>query len=84
MNESNTMQNQIKNNMTASAIKGHVARPLQVGSIVQNFGAVVRIDLITERGALVTIIPWVRDGIAQGGVGQRYYADLAKCEDVAR
>ncbi len=54
-----------------------------MGSIVSNFGAIARVDLITERGALLTIIPWTRNGVAQGGVDQQYYADLSKCEKVA-
>jgi hypothetical protein len=60
------------------------ARLLEVGDIVRNFGAIARVDLLTERGALLTIIPWTLNGVAQGGVGQRYYADPSKCEEVAR
>lgn len=71
-------------NMTATAIKGQAAQPFQVGDIVQNFGAIVRIESIdAERGLLVRIIPWQRwiDGrwVQQGGVGQRYFANPAKC-----
>ncbi len=64
------------NNMTATAIKGQAAQPYQVGDIVSNFGAIGQIELIdAERGLLVRIIPWVKDGVRQGGVGQRYFAD---------
>jgi hypothetical protein len=73
----------MKNNMTASALNGQVSQPLEVGNIVRNFGAIVRVDLLTDRGALVTIIPWMLNGIQQGGVGQRYYADPVKCERLA-
>lgn len=66
-----------------SSPNSQAARLLKVGSIVSNFGAVARVELLTERGALLTIIPWTRDGVAQGGVGQRYYADPGKCEEVA-
>jgi len=70
--------------MSNSASNSQVARLLKVGDIVSNFGAVARVDLITDRGALLTIIPWTRNGVQQGGVGQRYYADPAKCEEVTR
>jgi len=56
-----------------------MAKNLQAGEIVKNFSAIVRVEVIEERGALVTIIPWTLNGVAQGGVGQRYYADPAKC-----
>ncbi len=67
---------------SASQISSQAAG-LKVGDIVRNFGAVVRVDLITENGALVTIIPWTLNGVNQGGVGQRYYANPNKCEKVA-
>jgi hypothetical protein len=72
-------------NMTARADKGQVARPFQVGDIVSNFGAMVRVEQIDpERGLLVRIIPWQRwiEGrgwVQQGGVGQRYFANPAMC-----
>jgi len=52
-----------------------------VGDIVENCGAIVRVEEIDPvRGLLVVIIPWTnKDGIAQGGVGQRYYAAADKC-----
>lgn len=69
--------------MSSQTSNGQVARPLNVGDIVENFGAVVRVESIDpERGALVSIIPFVRDGKAQGGVGQRYYANPALCSPV--
>lgn len=79
--ERRKMNNQ--KNMTAYPVTGQVTRPIEVGNIVENFGAIARVDLITERGLLLTIIPWIKNGIAQGGVGQRYYADPARCERVA-
>jgi hypothetical protein len=56
--------------------------PFAVGSVVENFGAVVRVEALdSERGLLVVIIPWVCPTRgAQGGVGQRYYAQPAKCK----
>ncbi len=73
--------NRKENKMTALAVTGQAAQPLQEGSIVSNFGAVVRVESIdAERGALVKIIPFIKDGVAQGGVGQRYYANPEKCE----
>jgi hypothetical protein len=80
-----TAKRKMKNaQMTARADKGQVARPIEVGDIVLNFGAVVRVEQIdAERGLLVRIIPWQRwDGarwVQQGGVGQRYFANPAKC-----
>lgn len=74
-------------NMTARAFKGQAAQPIEVGSIVSNFGAVVRVEQIdAERGLLVRIIPWQRwldtKWVQQGGVGQRYYANPAKCAPI--
>jgi hypothetical protein len=72
------------NQMTASSINGQVARPFQVGDIVSNFNAIVRIHAIDEQhGLLVSIIPWQRyiDGawIQQAGIGQNYFASADKC-----
>ena len=46
-----------------------MAKNLQAGEIVKNFSAIVRVEVIEERGALVTIVPWTLNGVAQGGVG---------------
>jgi hypothetical protein len=71
--------------MSKTLLQGQAAQPIQVGDIVSNFSAVVRVDeLHAEYGALVTIIPWMRDGIMQGGIGQRYYADPSKCRVISR
>jgi hypothetical protein len=51
---------------------------IKVGDIIENFGAVVRVDEIEGNCAFVTIIPWERDGVAQGGVGHKYLARLDK------
>jgi len=49
-------------------------------SLLVNFGALVRfIAIDTERGLLVEIADISRNGIGQGGAGERYYADPAKC-----
>lgn len=51
-----------------------------VGDIVENCGAIVRVDEVDPvRGLLVEIIPWTKDGVEQGGIGQRYYAAADKC-----
>jgi hypothetical protein len=66
--------------MSTTLLQGQAAQPIQVGDIVENFSAVVRVDEIhPEYGLRVTIVPWVKNGIQQGGVGQRYYADASKC-----
>jgi hypothetical protein len=61
------------------------AAGLKVGDIVENFSAVVRVEALDpERGALVKIIPFIRDNVAQGGVGQRYYAAPNLCRVLPR
>lgn len=70
--------------MSTTLLQGQAAQPIQVGDIVENFSAVVRVDAIdTEYGALVTIVPWTRNGVMQGGIGQRYYADPNKCRVIS-
>jgi hypothetical protein len=47
-----------------------------VGQLVKNFGAIVRVIAIDSKlGLLVEII----DVNGQGGVGQKYYANPSKC-----
>ena len=67
----NTMRNDMK-------LKPNYKTNIKVGDIIENFGAIVRVDEIEGNSAFVTIIPWERDGVAQGGVGQRYVARLDK------
>jgi hypothetical protein len=51
-----------------------VASQFKVGDIIENFGAICRVVAIdAQRGLLVTII-------ADGGKGQRYYANPSLCK----
>mgnify|MGYP003124041595 CR=1 FL=1 len=59
-------------------LKPNYKTNIKVGDIIENFGAVVRVDEIEGNCAFVTITPWERDGVAQGGVGHRYVARLDK------
>jgi|DEB0MinimDraft_6_1074348.scaffolds.fasta_scaffold03645_7 hypothetical protein len=63
---------------TDMKLKPNYKTNIKVGDIIENFGAIVRVDEIEGNSAFVTIIPWRRDGVAQGGVGQRYVARLDK------
>ena len=63
---------------TDMKLKPNYKTNIKVGDIIENFGAIVRVDEIEGNSAFVTIIPWERDGVAQGGVGQRYVARLDK------
>jgi hypothetical protein len=56
---------------------------LVVGAVVENFGAIVRVEALdAERGVLVRVIPWFDGARSQGGVGQRFFADPSKCRVV--
>jgi hypothetical protein len=56
----------------------------QIGDRVQNFGAIVDVLAIdAERGLLVAFADVVENGVRQGGIGQRYYAEPAKCSPVS-
>lgn len=61
--------------------QAETAQAFSVGDVLENFGAIVQViaPLDAERGQLVRIIPAVRNGVKQGGVGQRYFANPAKC-----
>jgi hypothetical protein len=63
---------------TDMKLKPNCKTNIKAGDIIENFGAVVRVDEIEGNSAFVTIIPWERDGVAQGGVGQKFLARLDK------
>jgi len=66
--------------MSSSTSNGQVTSPWNVGQVLENFNAVVEVKAITDLGLLVEIIPCFRNGVAQGGVGRRYYANPNLCK----
>lgn len=63
-----------QNQMTPIIKTCQIASQFKVGDIIENFSAICRVEAIdVERGLLVTIV-------ADGGKGQRYYANPSLCK----
>lgn len=51
----------------------------KIGDLVVNFGAVAVVDGFNNGDLILKIVACTKDGIRQGGAGQRYGAPEKKC-----
>lgn len=65
--------------MNGSIFSPAIAPNFQVGDLVINFGTVAVVDGFNHGDLLLKIVDCEKDGMKQGGVGQRFGAPAKNC-----